>query len=72
VGAPESSDADDDLRFAAAIAGFGQLLRDPRYLGTWSWGDAIRLAEQARGADRFGYRAEAILLMRLAQSLSLP
>tara|TARA_B100000780_G_scaffold22840_1_gene14620 strand:- start:414 stop:518 length:105 start_codon:yes stop_codon:yes gene_type:complete len=34
VGAPESFDANDDLRFAAAIAGFGQLLRDPRYLGT--------------------------------------
>jgi Ca-activated chloride channel family protein len=34
VGAPESFDADDDLRFAAAIARFGQLLRDPRYMGT--------------------------------------
>ena len=72
VGAPESFDADDDLRFAAAIARFGQLLRDPGYLGTWSWWDALRLAEQARGADRFGHRVDAILLMRLAQSLSLP
>ena len=72
MGAPESFDANDDLRFAAAIAGFGQLLRDPRYLGTWSWWDSLRLAEQARGADRFGHRADAILLMRLAQSLSLP
>jgi hypothetical protein len=25
----------DDLRFAAAIAAFGQLLRDPLYLGDW-------------------------------------
>ena len=61
---------DDDLRFAAAIAGFGQLLRDPRYLGNWGWNAAIDLADNARGADRFGYRAAAVTLMRLAQSLN--
>jgi len=61
---------DDDLRFAAAIAGFGQLLRDPRYLGNWGWNAAIDLADNARGADQFGYRAAAVTLMRLAQSLN--
>ena len=61
---------DDDLRFAAAIAGFGQLLRDPRYLGNWGWNAAIDLADTARGTDQFGYRAAAVTLMRLAQSLN--
>ena len=61
---------DDDLRFAAVIAGFSQLLRDPRYLGKWGWNAAIDLADNARGADRFGYRAGAVTLMRLAQSLN--
>ncbi|MBS0563882.1 MAG: VWA domain-containing protein [Proteobacteria bacterium] len=61
---------DDDARFAAAIAGFGQLLRGGTYLGRWGWADAIALAEGARGEDPFGYRAEAVQLMRLAQSLS--
>ncbi len=61
---------DGDLRFATAIAGFGQLLRDPRYLGIWGWNAAIDLADNARGADRFDYRAAAITLMRLAQSLN--
>ncbi|MBR9842038.1 MAG: VWA domain-containing protein [Rhodobacteraceae bacterium] len=62
--------ADSDLRFAAAIAGFGQLLTDTRYLNDWGWDDAIALATANRGDDSFGYRAEAIRLMRLGQSLA--
>ncbi len=56
--------------FAAAIAGFGQLLRNGSYTGDWSYADAIALATQTKGDDPFGYRAEAIQLMRLAESLS--
>jgi Ca-activated chloride channel family protein len=56
--------------FAAAIAGFGQLLRNPRHLGEWNYDDAIALAIANRGEDPFGYRTEAVQLMRLAQSLS--
>lgn len=56
--------------FAAAIAGFGQLLRDDTYLGNWGWEDAIALANAHRGEDPYGYRAEAVRLMRLAESLS--
>ena len=61
--------ATDDTRFAAAIAGFGQLLQDSIYLGDWGWDQAIALAQSAKGEDPFGYRAEAITLMRVAQSL---
>jgi Ca-activated chloride channel family protein len=56
--------------FATAIAGFGQLLRNPQYLGDWDYDDAIALATANRGEDAFGYRTEAVQLMRLAQSLS--
>lgn len=59
-----------DTRFAAAIAGFGQLLRGSAYLGNWGYDDAIALANETRGEDDFGYRTEAVQLMRLAQSLS--
>ena len=62
--------ASAEMRFATAIAGFGQLLKDDRYLGDWSWGDAITLANGARGSDNYGYRTEAVQLMRLAQSLA--
>lgn len=59
-----------EASFAAAIAGFGQLLRDDSYLGDWGYDDAIALANAHRGEDPFGYRTEAVQLMRLAQSLS--
>lgn len=55
--------------WAAAIAGFGQILKGSDLIGDWSMGDAIALATGARGADPFGYRQEAINLMRLAESL---
>lgn len=61
---------DDDARFAAAIAGFGQLLTGATYLGDWGWDQAIELALSARGEDAFGYRIEAVNLMRMAQALS--
>jgi len=60
--------ADADARFAAAVAGFGQVLKGGRYTGAWSIDDAIALAEGARGPDRFGYRNEFVNLARLAKS----
>jgi len=59
-----------DANFATAIAGFGQLLRGSDYLGDWGYADAIALANAGKGADAFGYRSEAITLMRLAESLA--
>lgn len=68
--APQSQSADADAKFAAAIAGFGQLLTGGKYLGDWGWDAAIALALEGRGDDPFGYRTEAVSLIRLAQSLS--
>jgi Ca-activated chloride channel family protein len=65
-----SGEADNDARFAAAVAGMGQLLSEPKYLGDWGWDDVIALANGAKSADPFGYRAEAVQLMRLAESLN--
>ncbi|WP_333816153.1 vWA domain-containing protein [Tabrizicola sp.] len=62
--------ASTETRFAAAIAGFGQLLQGSVYLGDWGWDEAIALAVANRGEDAFGYRIEAVNLMRLAESLS--
>jgi Ca-activated chloride channel family protein len=64
------TEADTETRFAAAIAGFGQLLRGSDYVTGWGYGDAIALAEGATGSDPFGYRREAVSLMRLADSLA--
>ncbi|MFA9229319.1 MAG: von Willebrand factor type A domain-containing protein [Microgenomates group bacterium] len=62
--------ANNDARFAAAIAGFGQLLTGSVYLGDWGWDQAIDLGLAARGADEFGYRIEAVNLMRAAKALN--
>lgn len=59
-----------DTGFATAIAGFGQLLTGSAYIDGWTYQDAIALANTAKGDDPFGYRAGAITLMRLAESLS--
>ncbi|MCY3930126.1 MAG: von Willebrand factor type A domain-containing protein [Acidobacteria bacterium] len=67
----DAGGADAEQRFAAAIAGFGQLLRDGVYTGDWTWSDAIALAVANAGDDRFGYRREAVTLMRLAESLAV-
>jgi len=67
---PGSGTTTDDMRFATAIAGFGQLLTGATYLGDWGWDQAIALALDARGDDPFGYRIEAVNLMRMAQSLA--
>ena len=57
-----------EARFAAAVAGFGQLLRGSRHTGAYGYDDVIALAQGARGDDPFGYRAEFINLVRLAKS----
>ncbi|WP_420712584.1 YfbK domain-containing protein [Frigidibacter sp. RF13] len=67
---PTPGEADEDARFAAAIAGMGQLLSEPKYLGDWGWDEAIALASGAKGTDPYGYRAEAVQVMRLAKSLA--
>ncbi len=60
----------DDIRFSAAIAGYGQLLTGGKYLQDWGYDALIDLANDTKGEDAFGYRSEAIKLMRLAKSLS--
>jgi Ca-activated chloride channel family protein len=57
-----------ETRFAAAVAGFGQLLRGGRHMGEFSYGDVVALANSAKGDDPFGYRAEFVNLVRLAKS----
>ncbi|MDX1513784.1 MAG: VWA domain-containing protein [Gammaproteobacteria bacterium] len=66
---PDLDSADTEFRFAAAVAGFGQLLRGGRYTGEFGFRDVISLARKARADDRFGYRGEFLALVGLAESL---
>ena len=62
------SSAPREARFAAAVAGFGQLLRGGRHTGDYGYDHVIALAQGAKGDDDFGYRSEFISLVRLAKS----
>ena len=61
-------DLPDDQRFAAAVAEFGELLRDSKYTGTFKWDDVAEMARAAQGKDEFGYRREFVNLVLLAKS----
>ncbi|BCW90586.1 hypothetical protein sos41_37580 [Alphaproteobacteria bacterium SO-S41] len=57
-----------DLKFAASVAGFAQLLRGDPYLKNWGYANVIALGQAGKGEDKFGYRAEFLNLVRLAES----
>ncbi|MCY3601065.1 MAG: von Willebrand factor type A domain-containing protein [Gemmatimonadetes bacterium] len=59
------------FRFAAAVAGFGMLLRDSPHAGGLSADDVIALAERGRGDDPRGYRGEFIRLVETVRDLNL-
>ncbi|QIX61572.1 DUF3520 domain-containing protein [Hymenobacter sp. BT18] len=61
--------ASENLRFAAAVAQFGMLLRQSDYRGTATWDATAQLAGQAKAFDPDGYRAEMVRLIRLAEGI---
>jgi hypothetical protein len=63
------AEASQDLKFAAAVAEFGMILRDSEYKGNGTLGKVLEWAQQGKGADTRGYRAEFIELVRKAQAL---
>ncbi len=67
---PSLASSSDDFRFAASVAGFGQLLQGGKFTGQWNYGDALDLARQSRADDLHGYRSEFLHLIELAQTLS--
>ena len=61
--------ASTDHRFAAAVAGFGMILRDSPYRGSASFDSVLRIAEASRGQDADGYREEFVDLVRRARAI---
>ncbi|MDH6267309.1 Ca-activated chloride channel family protein [Rhizobium sp. SG_E_25_P2] len=58
-----------DIRFSVAVAAFARKLRGDPELSDYGWDEIRSLAQGARGADPFGYRAEFIRLLSIAKSL---
>jgi Ca-activated chloride channel family protein len=65
----EAVSPSDEIRFATAVAGFGQLLRGGKHTGSFNYDDVVTLANSAKGKDEFGLRSEFINLVRLAKSV---
>ena len=63
------AEASREMRFAAAVAEYGLVLRQSRFASNANLDHALAAAEQARGDDRGGYRAEFIELIKAAQKL---
>ena len=61
--------APEDLKFAAAVAEFGMILRDSEYKGNGSLRQVMEWAQQGMGADVNGYRADFVELVRKTQAL---
>jgi Ca-activated chloride channel family protein len=57
-----------DLRFAAAVAAFGMLLRESEHTGTATLPLVAEIAGHALGRDAGGYRAEFLDLVRKAET----
>lgn len=62
--------ASTNLQFAAAVAGWGMLLRDSPFKGTITYDDVLAMATAARGTDKEGYRAEFIALVEQSRKLA--
>lgn len=62
--------ASNNFRFAAAVAGFGLLLRNSEYKSKASYEKVLELARKALADDEQGYRAEFIRLVENAALLS--
>jgi Ca-activated chloride channel homolog len=62
--------ASDDLKFAAAVAGFGMMLRGSPHKGTLTYAGLLEIAQPTLAKDPSGYRKEFVDLVRKAQALA--
>ncbi|RPI28110.1 MAG: DUF3520 domain-containing protein [Acidobacteria bacterium] len=62
--------ASDDFRFAAAVAGFGMILRNSPFKGSATFQSMMEIADTSRQFDPQGYRSEFVRLIGEASRLA--
>ncbi|MBM3837073.1 MAG: DUF3520 domain-containing protein [Verrucomicrobia bacterium] len=62
--------ASPDFKFAAAVAGFGLILRDSSFKGAANFDSILELAQEGKGADEEGYRPEFVNLVKKAKAIA--
>lgn len=65
----KGNNVSSDFRFAAAVAMFGQLLRDSDFKGNATYAQVIAMAKTALDNDERGYRREFLRLVETADGL---
>jgi len=60
-------DASTDLKFATSVALFGMKLRNSKHSKTMTYNEVFNIADQSRGRDIHGYRAEFTRLIKMAE-----
>ena len=63
-------DASGDFKFAAAVAGYGMVLRESEHKGTLNLDKVRKMAEEGRGSDSHGLRQEFIDMVTRSMALS--
>ncbi|CAG5082944.1 YfbK domain-containing protein [Parvicella tangerina] len=63
------SQTNEDVRFSAAVAAYGMLLRDSKHKGESTYEMVMKLARDAKGEDRDGYRAAFVQMVDMTQLL---
>ena len=67
-GGKDYAEADDDYKFAAAVAAFGMLLRDSPYKGQATFDAVLEWAGSTKGVEEPGSRREFLDLVRKAKA----
>jgi Ca-activated chloride channel family protein len=62
--------ASEDFQFAAAVAGFGMLLRDSEHKGDLTYDAILEIAGASKGDDPHGYRAEMLEMVKRAKQIA--
>lgn len=62
--------ANNDTRFAIAVASYAQQLKGGQYNGAMGWDQIIQLAQQSAKPDPYQMREEFVELAKIAKSLS--
>jgi Ca-activated chloride channel homolog len=70
IGQHTKAGASENLKFAAAVAAYGMNLRNSPFKGNSSYSSVLELANQAKGADLDGYRAEFIRLVESSKKIA--
>jgi Ca-activated chloride channel family protein len=62
--------ASENQRFATAVAGFGQLLRQSTQVNTLTYSQVAQIAQQSKGNDPTGSKSEFVQLVKNAEVLA--